>query len=159
MVVTSLYTRNMLSTTLFPGCYNLEKPGDKLVSLHKVVTSCHKTLHKFETIKLLQNLFSYAVDMHVSYVHGVCWFEEHACNIHVSWPVLTCNMCVLHVCCMLHTYGMHIVWVAHSCGYRFCSSLQLTFLWQGLALYDAQNTYRLATFWEWERIKLHAVSW
>ena len=36
MVVTSLYTRNMLSTTLFPGRYNLVKPGDKLVSLHKV---------------------------------------------------------------------------------------------------------------------------
>ena len=44
MVVTSLYTRNMLSTTLFPGYDNLVKPCHKLVSLYKVVTSCHKTL-------------------------------------------------------------------------------------------------------------------
>ena len=49
MVVTSLYTRNMLSTTLFPGYDNLVKPCHKRVSLYKVVTSCHKTLHKFET--------------------------------------------------------------------------------------------------------------
>ena len=39
MVVTSLNTRNMLATTLFPGYDDLVKPSDKLVSLHKVVTT------------------------------------------------------------------------------------------------------------------------
>ena len=97
MVVTSLYTRNMLSTTLSPGCYNLVKPGDKLVSLYKVVTSCHKTLHKFEIIKLLQNLGFYlccccyqapACDMHM-FRDGVCWFEEHACNAQNTYHLAT----------------------------------------------------------------------
>ena len=44
MVVTSLYTRNMLSTTLFPGYDNLVKPCHNLVSLYKVVNKLSQDL-------------------------------------------------------------------------------------------------------------------
>ena len=39
IALTSVYTRIMLSTTLFPGYDNHAKPGDKLVSLHKDLTA------------------------------------------------------------------------------------------------------------------------
>ena len=39
IALTSVYTRIMLSTTLFPGYDNPAKPGDKLVSLHKDLTA------------------------------------------------------------------------------------------------------------------------
>ena len=134
MVVTSLYTRNMLSTTLFPGCYNLVKPGDKLVSLHKVVTSCHKTLHKFEINCFI---FFYAVAVVTRYLHVTCMFRtwcvlvwrtcmlhfwQHTCNIHVSWPVYQHATCTLCATCVLYVTCMRD---AHSIRVAFWSSLQL----------------------------------
>ena len=50
----------------------LLQPGDKLVSLHKVVTSCHKTLHKFEINCFI---FFYAVAVVTRYLHVTCMFR------------------------------------------------------------------------------------
>ena len=107
---------------------NLVKPGDKLVSLHKVVTSCHKTLHKFEINCCKTWVFCCcccyqvpACDMHVLYM--VCTGLK---NMHV--PLLaTCMQhkcflasidmqhahCVLHACCMLRPCCMHVVLLIH----------------------------------------------
>ena len=114
MVVTSLYTRNMLSTTLFPGYDNLVKPCHKLVSLYKVVTSCHKNLHKFETNSCKTSFF---------FFFCCCCYQVPACDMHVAFLATgmqhTCflasiNMqhahCVLHACCMLRACGMHVVY-------------------------------------------------
>ena len=108
MVVTSLYTRNMLSTTLFPGYDNLVKPCHKLVSLYKVVTSCHKTLHKFETNCYKTFFFFFAVVVVTRYLHVTCMlhFWQQACNMFPGqYRHATCTLCatcVLYVTCMLH---------------------------------------------------------
>ena len=120
--------RNMLSTTLFPGYDNLVKPCHKLVSLYKVVTSCHKTLHKFETNCYKICCFFFAVVVVTRYLHVTCMlhFWQQACNMFPGqYRHATCTLCatcVLYVTCMLHARS---ILVAHSCGYLLCSSLQL----------------------------------
>ena len=132
MVVTSLYTRNMLSTTLFPGYDNLVKPCHKLVSLYKVVTSCHKTLYKFET-NCCKTCFFF-------FFCCCCCYQVPACDMHVAFlatgmqhvsgPVSTCNStlcatCMLYVTCScMHTVcymrvvcyvQLHAHCVLHAC--------------------------------------------
>ena len=136
-----LVYRNMLSTTFFPGYYNLEKPGDKPVSLHKVVTSCHKTLHKFFGGIFMLLLLPGTCMWHTRFVHDVCWFEKHSCCIfgnmhatymfpghyqHATWYTV-CYMCVV---CYVHVACMYCM----SCSFMWLSYLffptTTTFLWQ-----------------------------
>ena len=111
MVVTSLYTRNMLSTTLFPGYDNLVKPCHKLVSLYKVVTSCHKTLHKFET-NCYKTCFFFSVVVVTRYLHVTCMlhFWQQACNMFPGqYRHATCTLCatcVLYVMCQPRTQAL-----------------------------------------------------
>ena len=130
MVVTSLYTRNMLSTTSFPGCYKLVKPGDKLVSLHKVVTSCHKTLNSTaaKPVSFLCYCCCYQVpacDMHVSYMVCASLKNMHATYMFPGkYRHATCTYTrMLYAMCMWHA---HSIRVAHSCGYHFPTTI--TFL-------------------------------
>ena len=117
MVVTSMYTRNMLSTTLFLGCYNLVTNWYLCTRLWQAVTRPYTQVWD----KLLQNLLFYAVVVVTRYLHVTCmfctwcvlvWrtcmlhFWQHACNIHVFLvSISTCNMhtvCYMHVVCYVH---------------------------------------------------------
>ena len=111
MVVTSLYTRNMLLTTLFPGYDNLVKPCHKLVSLYKVVTSCLKTLHKFE-INCCKTCVFFAVVVVTRYLHVTCMlhFWQQACNMFPGqYRHATCTLCAT-CCCLLCACCMHVVY-------------------------------------------------
>ena len=138
MVVTSLYTRNMPSTTSFPGYDNLET---RLSVCFQVVTTWWQTgifaqgcdklsqdpTQVWDKLTAAKPVFFYAVVVVTRYLHVTCMFHtscvlvwktcmQHTCNIHVTYMFpgqyrhATCTVCATCVLNVLRACSMHVLY-------------------------------------------------